>query len=421
MIGNRWIRGYYAAYAAYAAAIAAYLWWTRGNTVPAELLGSPADPSTFMTAEQLKDSVEYGYWRSLLFFVAPPWEWGVYVTVLFSGAAVRYERWLSGWIKRSWLRIGAYLVTLTLVVFAAVLPLRLAAYGLSRSYGITTQPLGGWLRDKLVAYGVGTLTTAIALGTILWLIRRGGRWWLKLWLLSVPFILFMMVIQPVLIDPLYETFSRLSDPVLERDILRLAAEAGIPADRVYEVAMSAKTNAMNAYVNGIGPTLRIVLWDTTLQRLDHAEIMHIMAHEIGHYAMHHLEWSALGAVGSSLVMIWLGSKLLRYVLTRFGPVWGAGRPDRPHAGLVITLLLLFSSLFSFLTLPLSNAISRQAEHAADLYALQLVGSGTGAVTMNQKLAAGTIDIVNPPLLVYWFRSTHPTDMERIRDASAYRP
>lgn len=208
-------------------------------------------------------------------------------------------------------------------------------------------------------------------------------------------------------------FGRLSDPALERHILQLAEQAHVPADRVYEVHMSEKTNAINAYVNGIGPTLRIVLWDTALKQLNEDEILQIMAHEIGHYVMHHLEWSAVGAVGSSLALLWVGSRLLAWAFARWRRVWGIERQcDRA----MLPVFLLLVSVLSFVTLPLSNAVSRSAEHAADQFALRLIGSGRGAVTMNQKLAAATLDDVHPPLLVKWFRENHPSDMERIRDA-----
>src|SRR5690606_39597744 len=94
-----------------------------------------------------------------------------------------------------------------------------------------------------------------------------------------------MFVQPVIIDPLYNDFFPLTNKELETKILELASRADIPADHVFEVNMSEKTNALNAYVNGIGSNSRIVLWDTTLERLSEDEILFIMAHEMGHYVM----------------------------------------------------------------------------------------------------------------------------------------
>lgn len=109
------------------------------------------------------------------------------------------------------------------------------------------------------------------------------RWWLYAWLLSIPFTLFVVFIQPVLIDPLYQTFSEIENKQLEAKILELAKTSNIPADQVYQVEMSDETKAMNAYVTGIGSNTRIVLWDTTLNGLTENEILFIMAHEMSHY------------------------------------------------------------------------------------------------------------------------------------------
>ncbi|WP_249712589.1 M48 family metalloprotease, partial [Bacillus cereus] len=107
------------------------------------------------------------------------------------------------------------------------------------------------------------------------------------WLLTIPFTIFVMIIQPVVIDPLYNDFYPLKNKELETKILSIAEQANIPAEHVYEVNMAQKTNSLNAYVTGIGSNSRIVLWDTTLNRLTDNEILVIMAHEMGHYEEKH--------------------------------------------------------------------------------------------------------------------------------------
>lgn len=414
---SRPIRLYLLWFLLYASFMALYLWLTMENTVPGPYRGSPADPATFMDARELRISETYSAQRNWLFFIAYPWEWGIYVILLFGGWARRWEERLEKRVRYFALRVALYAAAVNAVSFLTFLPVRYIGYRLSKENGISTQAWDSWLRDKAVSFGMDTLILAAVTAAALWLIRRGGRWWLKLWLLSVPFILFMMYIQPVVIDPLYNQFNRLSDPVLERNILELADRAGVPADRVYEADMSRKTNALNAYVNGIGGSLRIVLWDT-LFRMEKPEILLIVAHEIGHYVMHHLEWSAAGAVASSFFLLWAGNGLLRKMIDRWGGRWGVRSPGQPAA---LPAMLLLVSVISFLTLPVSNSISRQAERSADRYALELIGSSAGAVSMNQKLAKATYDDVDPPLLVKLFRSTHPSAMERILDADAFNP
>ncbi|MFC4812498.1 M48 family metallopeptidase [Paenibacillus sp. GCM10023250] len=392
----------------YAMAAAAYVWYTSPNNVPAAYKGTPADPETYFTPQQLKDSEKLNPIRNWIFFTSVPWEWLIYLLMLSAGWAKSWRHALGG--LPLILRFPLFVLLVDVVSFVLYLPLQIFSYALSKSYGITTQPVPGWIRDKLVAFGIGYLTMLAVSAVAFWILSRRGRWWLKLWLISVPFTVFMMYVEPVVIDPLYNNFTTLSDPQLERKILDLAAKADIPADHVYEVDMSKKTNAINAYVTGIGPSLRIVLWDTTLKQLTEPEILHIMAHEMGHYVMHHLEWSAVGAVGSSLAVICIGGAIYVWSLRRWGEAWGIrGRSDVT----ALPLLLLILAVLSVVSLPVSNAVSRSAESSADAYAMRLLNSAEGSVSMQQKTGVITLSDVNPPLLVRWFRDDHPSDMERI--------
>ncbi|TFE31540.1 M48 family metallopeptidase [Cohnella luojiensis] len=410
--GNALLR-YGILFALYAVTIAVYIWYTSPNQVPAVYLGTVTDPSTFFTPSQLHNSETLNAMRNWIFFMSGPWEWLIYFMLFASGLSRRWRDLLEHYRLPAYIRLPVFALMVNGVSFLLYFPLRIIGYNLSRAYGISTQPVMSWLRDKLIAFGIGYITLLAVSAAAFWIISRGGKWWLKLWLVSIPFTVFMMYVQPVIIDPLYNHFSTLSDPNLEQQILELADRADIPAHRVYEVDMSAKTNAMNAYVNGIGSSLRIVLWDTTLKRLNDQEILLIMAHEMGHYVKHHLEWSAVGAVGSSFLLLTIGGWLYRVAIRNRGAKWGIRSPSDMTA---LPLALLIISVVSFVTLPLSNYVSRQAEASADRYAMELIGSAEGSVSMNQKMSVTVLSDINPPLLVKWFRNTHPSDMERMIEA-----
>jgi Zn-dependent protease with chaperone function len=396
--------------------MAVYVWYTSPNEVPAIYQGTAADPATFFTANQLHNSETLNAVRNWIFFISGPWEWLIYIILLTSGLARSWRESLERLNLPIYVRFPAYVLLINAVSFLLYFPLRVVSYNMSKAYGITTQPVPSWLRDKLVGFGISYLTMLIVSAVAFWFISRGGRWWIKLWLISIPFTLFMMYVQPVVIDPLYNNFTRLSNPQLEHRILDLAAKADIPAQRVYEVDMSKKTNAMNAYVNGIGSSLRIVLWDTTLKQLNEKEILLIMAHEMGHYVMHHLEWSAVGAIVSSFFMLGIGAWLYRFIVRKRGAAWGIRSLSDMTA---LPLILLMISFLSFVSLPITNLVSRHAEASADQYAMRLIGSAEGSVSMNQKMSVTVLSDVNPPLLVKWFRDNHPTDMERIIEAERF--
>lgn len=388
-----------------------YLYFTDSYAIPLHLQGGPADPAMFLTMEEVRQGTIYNDLRNFIYLLRFPWEWAIYFLLLVSPLAQRvFEKLLSA-MRFYAFRYLVYVWLVHSVAYLLFMPLRLLSYRLSRHFGVSVQPATDWLRDQAISYALDYVLLAVISAVVFTFIRRDARsWWIKLWLLSIPFTLFMMIIQPVVIDPLYDEFTRLSDPVLEEKILSLAERSGISADRVFEVKVADKTNAMNAYVNGLGASLRIVLWDTTLQRLPEEQILLIMAHEIGHYAMHHLEWSAVGAVGSSFVLLWMGSRLLQFAVKMWGGRWKLRNIADPR---VLPLLLLIVSVLSFAVLPVSNAVSRQAERAADRYAMTLIPDGAAGVTLYQEMAKTSLRELHPPLLIRLLRSTHPSYQERI--------
>jgi Zn-dependent protease with chaperone function len=221
----------------------------------------------------------------------------------------------------------------------------------------------------------------------------------------------MMFIQPVVIDPLYNDFYPLKDKALEAKILALADKAHIPADHVYEVNMSEKTNALNAYVTGVGSNSRIVLWDTTLNRLSDREILFVMAHEMGHYVEKHLYFGIAGYILIMLAGLWLVAKIMARIINKNGKNWGVDEVANLSS---LPLFLLISSVLLFASSPLTNWASRYEEMRADKYAIRTTHDQEAGIKTFQILTKAGLSEVNPPLLVKLFRYDHPTMLERIR-------
>lgn len=219
-----------------------------------------------------------------------------------------------------------------------------------------------------------------------------------------------MFIQPVVIAPLYNDFYPLKNKELETKILSLAEQANIPAEHVFEVNMAEKTNALNAYVTGVGSNSRIVLWDTTLNRLSDKEILFIMAHEMGHYVEKHIYFGLVGYIFMTLIGLWLTSRIMTWIIARHGRVLKLKKISDISS---LPLFLLITSMLLFASSPISNYVSRYQESRADQYAIELMGDKEAAVTAFQKLTKSGLSEVNPPLLVKWFRYTHPPMLERI--------
>ncbi|MCL1631090.1 M48 family metallopeptidase [Sporolactobacillus sp. CPB3-1] len=400
-----------ALYTLYLLVMAIYFFTLVKSGIPDKMKGTAVDPSLFMSRQQLGEADHLNAWRHFLSFAAIPLDWGIYLIVLIGG--------ISLWLRKHAERLSPFFlvqlflcyVALTLITALVFLPVDFASYQLSLYYGISVQPLTDWLKDQGISTAISTLTGFVCMSAVFFLIRRYPRgWWFPAWLLAIPFILFMMYIQPVVIDPLYNHFQPLQDGELKSEILNLATRAGIPAHNVYEVDMSNETNAMNAYVNGIGSHLRIVLWDTTVHRLNHREVLFVMAHEMGHYVMHHIIWGTVLALGGLLVILWLAAKIHLWASVR----WGA-RINVFHPGdlAALPMLLLILSLLSFAAEPVQNAASRHFERQADQYAIEMTQDKKAAISSFQKLSASSLSEMNPPPLVKWIQYDHPTMLERI--------
>lgn len=395
-----------------------YLYLFNGDSaLPQKWIGTAADPATFLNARELMLSEQYSQIRNFMFFAYNAFDWIVYFFILLFGLSRAFERVAKSQSKWRIVQAAIYLFMLSVLSYAVTFPLSYISYNLSKTYHISTQTFSSWMKDGLIDFWVNFGQMVIIVSVLYWLINKSPkRWWFHAWLLSIPFFLFMMFIQPVVIDPLYNDFYPLKNKELETEILKLASQADIPAEHVYEVNMAEKTNALNAYVTGIGANSRIVLWDTTLNRLKEEEILVIMAHEMGHYVEKHIYIGIAGYLILTFVGLWLTARLMKSIITRYGNVLkitGIGNLSSLPLFLLITAILLFASS------PLSNFVSRYQEARADQYAMEMLEDKESAITMFQELTRSGLSQVNPPLLVKWFRYSHPTMLERIISVENY--
>lgn len=386
--------------------------------LPKESIGTAVDPSTFLTKTERILSEEYSNIRNLLFFIDIPYEWLFYLLILFLGIGRTFEKWAESTTGKWIFKSAIFTFCMSFASFIFLFPLRFIGYRLSKNYGLSTETFHLWMRDRMIDFWLDWLSLFIIVTVLYWLMRKSEKhWWFYTWLLSIPFVLFVMFIQPVIVDPLYNDFYPLKDKNLEEKILSLAARADIPADHVYEVNMSEKTNTLNAYVTGIGSNSRIVLWDTTLTKLNDDEILFIMAHEMAHYVEKHIYFGIAGYLLMTLIGLYLTSKLLTVFVNNYAHVFRiTGQANLSS----LPLILLIISVLSFASSPLSNAVSRYQEERADRYAIEMTGDVDAGITTFQEITKAGLSQVNPPTLVKWFRYGHPTMKERIEMLEEYR-
>lgn len=229
-------------------------------------------------------------------------------------------------------------------------------------------------------------------------------------ILAVPLLIFYMLVQPVVLDPLFNDYELLDRPELEEDILALSKQAGVPAEHVYEVNMSERTNALNAYVTGVGSSARIVLWDTMLAQMPEDEILFTMAHEIGHYVMKHVYWGTGLTLVSLFITLYIMFRVSEWLIRRFGHDWQIPSISRLIA---LPLLVLIFSVVNFVSEPVNVAVSRHMERAADAYAIHLTQDPEAGITGFQQLARTGRAETYPPAFIKFWRYTHPPISSRL--------
>ncbi len=339
---------------------------------------------------------------------------------LYTGFSGKLAKASKKWGKYWYPTIVIYLVLFILIYTLLSLPFDYYDdYVRQHDYNLSSQTLGRWFES----YSKQTLVSIVSAAVFVWifyyLIKKSPkRWWFYSSIASTAILFFMMFIQPIWIDPLFNDFGPMKNKELEEQILSLAHQAGISDGRVYEVNKSQDTNTLNAYVVGFGSTSRIVLWDTTIDKLPKDQIRFVMGHEMGHYVLHHVWWSMLYFAALSFAVFYLTYRFAHYFMKRYKKRFGFS--DLANIA-SLPLLILITAVLMFIASPLSNAISRCMEHEADRFGLEIThdnqAAGEAFVFLQQQNLANPY----PGKLFQFFRCTHPPLGERVAFCNSYCP
>jgi len=342
--------------------------------------------------------------------------------------AARYRDWAEGWSRRPFLQSLIYspLLLLTMAVFT--LPLDIYGETVEKRYGISIQGWGSWSWDWVKAELIGLVLGTIFIWLLYLAIRRSPRrWWFYFWLLALPLGVFIFFIGPWVIDPMFHKFEPLQqkDPALTASLEQLVQHAGqnIPPERMFWMGAGEKTVDLNAYVTGFGASKRIVVWDTTIAKMNTPQIVFVAGHEMGHYVLLHIPKGLAFFAVLSLLFFYLGYRAIGGVLHRWGGSWSVcGVED--WASLPALLLLL--SIFSFVSSPVISGFSRYFEHQADQYGLEVTHGLTpdsGQIAAQAFQILGEVGLSDPdpnPLDVFLYYS-HPPIPDRLQFCLTYNP
>lgn len=362
-------------------------------------------------------AVQYAHLRYFVHFASFAVQVIVLVAIIRSRLASRLPR----------MRPIALIVLALLLITLADLPLDVIRHSASLRFGISVEGWLSWLWDWLKEAVVGLAISAILFRCFYVLLHKSPRrWWLYTWLAAMPVMIGSVYLEPWLFEPLFNKFTPLerTHPELIAPIETLLKRAGvaIPRDRLFEMEASTKTNSLNAYVSGFGSTRRLVLYDTIIRKEPGPELLTTFGHELGHYALDHIAKGIVFGAVMFLAGAYLAFRCIPFAIRK----WGS-RFEIPAVSHIASfpVFLLFIELAQFLSEPLVNAYSREQEHAADVYSLEV----THHVVPDARLAAahafqieGETDLDEPaphPFIVFWLYS-HPPTAERLRFALTYK-
>jgi STE24 endopeptidase len=366
--------------------------------------------------------------RGKLQIIDTVWSFVVLLGILYLGIGARYRDWTERVSKYRFVQALIFVPLFLLTITVLGLPLDAYQQKISLQYGLSVQSWGSWFGDVLKGQLVSLIILTLAIWGVTSLIRKSPRrWWFYIWLVAVPFIIFIIFLAPIVIDPLFNKFEPLdkSNPQLVDALERVTKRGGleIPRDRMFLMKASEKVTTLNAYVTGFGPSKRVVVWDTTIKNATTPETMFVFGHEMGHYVLNHI---VIG-ITATAVGLFFGFYVLyliaNWAFPRFQQRWHMRELSDWAA---VPMLLLIFSILSLVSQPIGNAISRQLEHNADVYGLEVTH---GLNPDSQEVAAHAFQVLGELALsypypnnfyVFWY-ADHPPIRDRVPFAHNYDP
>jgi STE24 endopeptidase len=366
----------------------------------------------YFTEAQLERARDYQGGQRALFAGTIAVQGGVLV-LLVLGRPRFVRRRLQALGGRPVLGAAAAGAGLAIALALVALPLRGIAHERAVDVGLSTQSFGAWLGDQGKAGAIGAAFAAAGAALLIALVRRFGRlWWIPATGAVIAIEVVFVWLAPVVLAPLFNRFETLPDGRARSDVLELGRRAGVDIGEVYKVDASRRSTSLNAYVDGIGSTKRVVLYDNLLRGVERPALRSVVAHELAHVEHRDvprgMAWVALAA---PLALVFVGQ--LSWLLARRSDA----EPGTPAA---LPAFALSLALATFVLGVIGNQLSRKIEASADTFALELTDDPEALIDLQRRLAVTNVGDPDPPGIVTNLLRTHPPTIERIGAAEAWR-
>jgi STE24 endopeptidase len=393
-------------------------------SAPAPSIAPNADPATAtrawldtVPADKRAKSDAYfegGYWLILWDFLVAA---AISIFLLASRISARLRDFAERTTRFKFLQIILYAIPVLLLIYVLGFPLTVyERFFREHAYGMATQNFAQWFSEQLVMLAVSLVVTSLLLIGLYAVFRRAPRtWWVWGTVVSILFAVLGIMLSPVYIEPLFNTYKPLNDPAINEPILAMARANQIPVTQVYEVDASRQTKRVSANVSGFLGTTRIALNDNLLKQCTLPEIREVMAHEMGHYILNHSFKLVLYFSLAFLAGFVALRAFFQGAVDRWGARWGV-RGIADPAGLPL-LALIFSAVFFVLT-PVINTAVRVTEREADAFSINTSREPDAFAKVALKL--GEYRKLDPTPMEEFIFFDHPSGRARIRMAMDWK-
>ena len=344
--------------------------------------------------------------------------WGLVVSAIVTWIIVR-----AGLLDRVAARFAgrgpnlrAFLVSAVFLLVSTLITLPWSLYEgwwRERGYGRTSQPLGDYLGQDAIGTALTVLIGALFLTGVYALIRRTGkRWWLWSGALTAAAASFLLLLAPILIEPLFNDYKPVPPGEVRDALVVMAKEAGVPPERIFVYDGSRQSNNFTANVAGLGGSARIAISDVAFKGASLDEVKAVTGHEIGHYVLGHVWRGVIVISVLAVVFFFLADRLY----PRFARAFGSRAALADPVGLPVLLFIV--GVLGLFAQPVMNTLSRMDETESDMYSLKTVGLPDALASALVKTAEYRDP--RPGALQEILFYTHPSVERRVRRAMEWK-
>ncbi|OHD10596.1 MAG: hypothetical protein A2086_04285 [Spirochaetes bacterium GWD1_27_9] len=374
------------------------------KTVPKELVGFIDEEKLQKINQYSNEKLKYGLFEYFFDNI-------VLILILFFGIIPLYYNFITDFTKNYYIIGLLFFGGNFLLQFILGIPFNLYFnFIIEKKFGFNQMTIKIWILDNIKQLVLSIIFGLIILvPLIFFLYNFKTLWWFFVWAFIFVFSIFMQIIYPTVIAPLFNKFKPLSNESLKIKIENLLLECGFKSSGVFEMDASKRSSHSNAYFTGFGKSKRIVLFDSLLSKHTEDEIIAILAHELGHFKHKHILKSMIFGTIFSFVGLFLVNFLIDYKV-----LYNAFLIKEEARILGLFLISIIYSPIGFFFSPISAYFSRKNEYQADKFAKDKLKTGEPLILALKKLSVDNLSNLYPAPIYSFFYYSHPPLFERIK-------